>query len=390
MISPQQLIAKANRLYPKAIKAWLHDDLESHFPCRISVNLQLAKGDVATAIREVDLLRQFAKETRGFGYSIHWERRQSRSLGLNDFPAGISIDTMDDLLRWINKESEWKRIQSAVAMLRSRQPRLNRWLCESVNWKSLLEVDAVLDDLLTVVEYFESNPRPDCFARELPLAISTKLIESHRRRLATWLDQLLPPHTIDTRYGFDAFEARYGLRYARPHFLLRILDSDLQQEIGLPFDEVSLPAESLSELPVKDVCVVIVENKVNLLTLPSIKRGLALGGIGNAVTQLSDVAWLHDNPIAYWGDLDADGFVILDRLRQRFPKTKSLLMDQATFQIHSELAIAGNGSVVRKLEYLTTEELAIYQQLCQTNQRLEQERIPQSIVIAALAGDADQ
>jgi hypothetical protein len=53
MISPQELIGKANRLYPKAVKAWLFDDLASFFPCRVPANLQLAKCDVSAAIREV-------------------------------------------------------------------------------------------------------------------------------------------------------------------------------------------------------------------------------------------------------------------------------------------------------------------------------------------------
>lgn len=386
MICPEQLAGKAKAVYPKAVKAWLHNDLDSFFPYRIRANLKLAKEDVATAIRQVDSIRKSAKETRGFGYSVSWERRQSRFLGLNDFPDAISIDTMDDLVEWIGKRQDWDRLQVAVATLRRRQPRLESWLVEGVNWKSLLELANVLDDLLSVVEYFQSNPRPDCFARELPLAISTKLIESHRKRLASWLDRVLPPQAIDTRYGFDAFEPRYGLRYARPHFLLRVLDPVLLNELGLPFGELSLPAESLSELPVESVRVVIVENKVNLLTLPSIERGLALGGIGNAVTQLDDISWLHKNPIQYWGDLDADGFVILDRLRQRFPQAKSLLMDRSTLETLSSLAISGNGATARELSELSEAELDVYRKLCATNQRLEQERIPQPKVLAAIAG----
>lgn len=383
MITPDEIRAKARRLYPKAVAAWLAGEEDSFFPKRLPANLKLA-NDLPATIHQVDILRSEAKETSGVGYRIKWQERRDRRLGLNRFPEAIFLDSLDDLVRLINRNSEFATLVSAVAKLRQAEPELERWLQESTHWKDLLTIAPELDGLLAVVAYFRTHPRPDCFARELPLAISTKLVEQNRRLLAEWLDRLLPPGTIDVRYSHQQFEPRYGLRYVRPHFLLRILDPALQHELGLPFDELSLPAESLSQLPVRDSRVLIVENKLNLLTLPSVARAVALGGLGHGVTQLDHVRWLHNTPIDYWGDLDVEGFEILNRLRQRFPHIRSLLMDQKTLEQFGHFAIPGNPVKREPPAHLTAEETDVWQLLSDRQLRLEQERIPQSEVIAAI------
>ena len=380
MITPEDILEKAKRIYPKAVKAWLEGELTAFFPHRVPVNLSLAK-DHATAISQVEQLRQSSKEARGHGYTVQYESRRSRTYGLNQFPIAIWIETLDDLVRMVGRSQEWNKLRTATETLRTRRPELSQWLVWKSNWTNLLEVADDLPGLLDIVDYFLSHPRPDCFARELPIAVSTKLLESNRRRLAGWLDLVLPPHAIDHRYGYDAFEPRYGLRYARPHYLVRVLDGDFQAELGLPFDELSLPAESLSQLPVANARILIVENKVNLLTLPALERTIALGGLGNGVTQLGDILWLHENPVYYWGDLDADGFVILDRLRRLLGQIQSVLMSQATFHTFQNLATPGNGSDQRELTHLVAEEQECYEILCRTNRRLEQEHLPIEVLI---------
>lgn len=388
MITPDAIIAKASRIYPKAIDAWLQDHQDSFFPYRIPVNLALSE-DLAVAVDEVAQLRRSSKESRGYGYRIEYESRRSRTYGLNNFPVAIWIDTMNDLVRLIEMSSEWETLQDATRLLRTRRPELAKWLVASSNWRRLLDVASDLSGLLDIVDYLVAHPRPDCFAREIPIAVSTKLLQANRRRLASWLDLILPSSAIDHRYGYEDFEPRYGLRYARPHFLLRVLDDDLRVELGLPFDELSLPAESLSKLPVRQISILIVENKVNLLTLPSLRRTIALGGLGNGVTQLGNIRWIHENPIRYWGDLDTEGFEILDRLRQTLPGVQSVLMDQTTIEAFQHLATQGNASSVRMLSFLTKEERVCYETLCDSQQRIEQEHLPIEVLLNALKHNSD-
>ena len=88
-------------------------------------------------------------------------------------------------------------------------------------------------------------------------------------------------------------------------------DRDLLPELDLPCDELSLPLRSLANLPIRKTTIVIVENRLNLLTLPALKRAIGIRGEGKAVTRLHRLNWLHDNRIIYWGDIDVDGFLIL-------------------------------------------------------------------------------
>ncbi len=384
MIGPELVREKAKRLFGKAIKVWLDNEAESFFPYRIPANLTPSK-DQSKAIAEVESLRDHSKQATGLGYSIEWETRRSRTHGLNDFPHAIFVDTMDDLAHMSDRVGDWETLQSVAGILRDRQPALEKWLRKGTNWKTLLELSDVLSDLLSILDYLVEHPRPDCFARELPVAVSTKLIEQHRRRLASWLDLLLPPQVIDLRFGHDQFEPRYGLRYARPHYLLRVLDNDLQHELGLPFDELSLPAESIGKLPARDQRVIIVENKVSLLSLPSMPRTLALGGLGNGVTQLSDISWLVTCNVVYWGDLDADGFRILDRLRGVLPHVESRLMEQSVVDQFCHLATAGNGDQPQESENLSESELQCYHFLCHRNLRIEQEHLPNEFIQKALS-----
>jgi len=147
--------------------------------------------------------------------------------------------------------------------------------------------------------------------------------------------------------------------------------------------ELSLPAEELARLPVESVRVFVVENKVNLLTLPKSARGLALGGIGHGVTMLFNVPWLSNQRLFYWGDLDTDGFEILARLRHRFPQAESLFMDLETLERHRSIAIPivnRSTDAASEPAELTESELAAYR-ICKTqNLRFEQEHIAQTLV----------
>src|SRR5439155_7425037 len=153
--------------------------------------------------------------------------------------------------------------------------------------------------------------------------------------------RILPPQTIQA--DEEHFERRFGLRYAEPHVMLRFLDPQVKDACRLPWPELSLPLSTLSSTPMRIGRVLIVENKVNLLTLPPLTGTLALGGMGNGVTELRHVPWLTSCTVRYWGDIDVEGFVILSRLRNVLPQTRSLLMDGETFARWRD-RLAGHGT----------------------------------------------
>lgn len=378
MITPQEITLKASRVYPRAIAAWLVNDA-TFFPYRMPCDLSLPESQ-SELIRQVDLLRRESKENRGSGYSITWEEKAKRQYGRNSYPVAITTDSLEDLLNLVRKSTEFRLLQSCVERVRGRFPKLNDWITK--NWQKLFHVESQVDELLAVAQYMIDHPRPDCFTRELPLSISTKLIERNKPLLRAWFDALLPEGAID--FGSTrSFEQRYGFHYARQHLLVRFLDATLASEVRCPWMELSLPASEIAQLPLEPARVFVVENKVNLLTLPNTTRSIALGGIGYGVTMLFDIPWLSNQSLFYWGDLDVDGFNILASLRHRFPQTQSLFMDQKTLELHRSMAIPVATSSAMAIEEpieLTDAERAAYRVCKNQNLRLEQEHIAQSLV----------
>jgi hypothetical protein len=379
MIQPDEIRQKAERLYPVFLKAWLDGD-GAFFPRAIPASKNLDSADLAGAATYVRQLREGSREVLGFGYTVEWKERRSRAFGLNRFPMRIVFETQDDFLRFINRRAEFAKFVGAVTRLREEFPILDGWI--RLHRRLLIDAAENLDGLLHVLRYFRDHPSPNRFARELPIPVDTKFIGRHERVLREWLDLVLPPHAI--RADERRFERRYGLRCADGHWLIRFLDDALQVDTGFPCSEFSIPLQTLADLSLCDVKVVVVENKVNLLTLPPLPRTLALGGVGRAATELRDVPWLRQVDITYWGDIDVEGFNILSAWRVLFPQTKSMFMDYTTLDRFGSLVIPGTGSVSEMPPHLTDDEQSAFLRCHAGNLRLEQERLPQAEILSAI------
>jgi hypothetical protein len=369
VIRPEELRQKAANLYQEFLGAWLAG--EAFFPRTIPANRKLDPNDHAGAVSAIQALRSGSKEVRGFGYSIEWRERRSQAFGRNQFPERFFFETQDDYLRFLGKQSEFATFVVAVERLRSEFPEIDSWMRS--HRQTLSDVEPALDGLLEVLRFFRASPRPGCFARELPLSVDTKFIERHERILREWFDLVLPPSSI--RSDETHFGRRFGLRYPELHVVARFLDSELQREVGSPWAELSLPIYALAELPVRDAQVIIVENKVNLLTLPPQRRTIGLGALGRAVSELRAVRWLATSPVTYWGDLDVEGFEILSALRAEFPNVRSILMDDSTLTQYQHLALPGTGNERSPPPHLTADELLAFNRCVEGNIRVEQERI---------------
>ena len=384
MIHPDDIRTAAERAYPGVLRAWLDGD-GAFFPYVVRGSKRPDAGDVAAAAKSVRLLRERSKEVLGYGYAVEWREVRSRRLGRNLFPKRILFETRDDLLRLIGKEAEFATFADAAERLTAEFPALAGWARSRPT--RLTEAAPDLDGLLHVLRYFLDHPRPHRFARELPVPVDTKFVERHEAALRDWFDLVLPPHAV--RADETRFERRYGLRYAtEPHVGVRLLDPALRAELSFPCDELSLPLPALAGLPARGVRVFVVENRVNLFTFPPQARGIALEGRGSAACELRSVPWLSEVPVTYWGDVDVEGFRILSAFRAALPRTESLFMDAAALERWRHLAVAGAGASPDVPPHLTDSERQAFVRCRDGNLRLEQERIPQPDVAAALAGGA--
>lgn len=381
MITPDEIHDKAKRLYPKFVSAWLQSE-SNFFPCSLAANKKVS-DDYSSASTEIQQLRRSSKEVVGYGYSVRWELRRTRRFGEQNFPAEIFFETADDLLRYIGKLTEFKQLTQRIEIVRQQQPCLENWL--QAHWKQLLTLDVDVKDLLKVVGYLREHPRPNCFPRELPLSISTKLIEAHEKLLAEWLDLVLSPECIASEFSHRQFAKRYGFRESEPHYIVRVLDPELMRELSFPGCEISLPLDTLTALRLLNVHVVLVENKINLLTFPYLQRGIALGGLGHGIEVLLRMPWLKTNRVTYWGDIDIEGLSILSRLRERYPHVQSILMDDVCLERWESLWIRGNESLLEQPMFLEAGEGRAFVRCRESNVRLEQERIPQAEILQVCA-----
>ena len=379
MIRPEQIRQKALNLYPSWQSAWLED--ETFFPKVIPCDKQLDEN-LALAIESIHALRFGSKERLGYGYTIEWEERNSRRHGRNRFPTRILFETESDFLKLIGRQNDFAKFTSGVQRIRDRYPALSPWI--RFHRTELVKVSGELDGLLHVIDYFVAHPRPDLFARELPIPLDTKFIERNQQILRYWLDLTLPPHAI--RADEDHFERRFGLKYDERLVFVRFLDAETQAAAKSPWRECSLPLHTLANYPLTCQRVIITENKVNLLTLPHMTGTIAIGGMGYSVTDLRCLHWLLDRDIWYWGDIDVDGFEILSALRRFFPQTRSLMMDdQAVHRWRDSLGTPGNHRRRNAPNNLTQSESLAYEICSGANLRIEQERIPQDFVHSCIS-----
>jgi hypothetical protein len=154
------------------------------------------------------------------------------------------------------------------------------------------------------------------------------------------------------------------------------------------FTELSVRAGEFTAVPPGITTVYVVENETTYLAFPAIAGAMAILGGGYAVSTLAPLAWLADADLVYWGDIDTHGFAILNRLRQRFPRTRSILMDRATLLAHQSQWVTEGTPTTAPLELLREEEAALYRDLAENtlgrSVRLEQERVRFSAIQQAL------
>lgn len=242
------------------------------------------------------------------------------------------------------------------------------------------EVDFGL--LLTVAAWFREDPGRSLrlTPRQVPIpGVHAKWLQSHLPAVCalSGLDNLgiLPAHP--QRIHFTYLDPSHRARGGRVHDSATVGDS---------FAPAYTP----------DV-VVISENKDTAIHFPPLRRAISVEGVGRGGATPASFEWLRNaRVVAYWGDIDADGYEILDGYRADFDRDiDSILMDPATYAAFERFGtdLDKNGRelgprIPRPVDRLRADERAVYQSLVDTahhdHRRVEQERIPLATALAAL------
>jgi hypothetical protein len=373
MITPADIKKKARRLYAgKFLKAWLNN--ERFFPLVIPSNKGRTTDAYGKRLSELNSLLSQEKSQIGYGYTVALKNIKTRQQSFQSVPQQVYFESQFDFLKFLRKEAEFRSFRNDTGLIRKWLPELNDWIV--ANPQQVIKNSTKWEDLIKVCRYFQQNPRPDLYIRELPIEVHTKFVEENKGILKMLLDYLLPPAII--KMEERSFEKRYGLKIKEDLIRIRFLDQKVARTMPKGINDLSLPISQLALLNPPCRTVFIVENIMNVLTFPSVPQSVVIWGRGYAVENLKAIPWLQDKTMIYWGDIDPQGFQILARLRSHFPKTKSIMMDLETFNEFKNYAVQAPECSVDPVNHLNAKEKRLFQNLihkCDRN-RLEQEKIP--------------
>ena len=324
-------------------------------------SLPLQPPTTATASRDFDTVQDFIRTWQAWPgpgsitvEEKHWHRV---GLGIQPVPTRISTSTSAELAELAGATEIFSELQHKLALLGAQHT------------ERAVEVVPLWRDLPTeecawvprVVDWFRQHPESGLRPRAVAVAgVHGKWLERHAR---------LVRHLL----GVEDLGLVTGDHLIR----LRILD----QSLGTGLTDISTPvAEAATMWPGNGPRIaLIVENKETFLSLTTAWPGaVAVWGAGYAVGSLDRLPWLHRcDRLVYWGDLDAEGFAILHRLRSSFAMVESVMMSPSDVNRWAHLGVPDPGDATTVLPLLTPSESDARRALLTRGKiRIEQERIP--------------
>lgn len=326
---------------------------------------------------------------------IQFKEVKHRQLGAQRIPELICFNTLDDYLRFIGKEKEYKQFCSLLTLILSEGLVAKDWLLE--HSEKVLHYQDNWGKLLRVCRYFQQHPLPNKYMRELEVSgVDSKFIEQNKVILSQLLNAILPESAINNEPSLSRrydFEVRFGLKYQEPQIRFRILDKSLTSfpdNWCASITDFTLPLSQFAKLELPCRRIFITENKINGLSFPQFPEAIVIFGLGYGIQSLKNVSWLKDKEITYWGDIDTHGFAILSQLRSYYPQAQSMLMDITTLNMFKDMWVDEpvHTRCTASLAHLTSDEEGLYQALLANQMgefiRLEQERVSYTHLVKTL------
>ena len=243
--------------------------------------------------------------------------------------------------------------------------------------RSIAQIGADFWVIVQLVDYLASLKRtPNIYVRQVSLPLmDTKFIERNYRMIDELLILCLPKERDLQEYeplesdkqgykksrSFSDFVKRWGFANKKEMIRWRMLDpkmsSSLYEGAGSMIDSI-VPIDVLAHLKLNFEHVIVCENEVCYLNLPAITNSIAIFGSGYKVGLLSELPWLKDKDIIYWGDIDTHGFNILNSFREALNfsfkdshydaslKVRTMLMDMDTINSNKHYIVQESESVV--------------------------------------------
>lgn len=370
MITPKEIQEQCLKWWKGILVSTI--DGTSYFPKELNRIGKVTSKDILTKLsdykKSIEILQSNSKVNKKAGYNLLTTEKQFDKIGKQSVPEKITVDGIEDYLRITGKEKEYQIFLKNLSLLQSELRSLVGWA--RVNPIKLIEHDTWAGTL-KVCKYFIQNPSPNSYIRQLPIDIHTKYINENKAIIASLLSYLIPDH-INTEE--KDFEKRFNLLSKEQLIRIRFLDASKSPLRNIT--DISFTEKELKHYNFQIENVFIAENLMNFLTLPFLDNTIAIwSGGGFNISYLKNIQWLKDKQFYYWGDIDAQGFQILNQCRTYFPSTIAVLMDNETLKNFQ----TGEGVPAKNqtLTQLTKDEINLYEYLRENNIRLEQEKITQ-------------
>jgi hypothetical protein len=338
-------------------------------------------GEIGERLAEVQAwAAEWERAGRG-PLRVEYRQVGGRLVGANQLPGRAWIDSYAQAWELLGARREVSELTRLAERAKAECPSVLPWLERSP--VRALQLAADWDRLLATVRWIDSRDLTGLYIRQVDVpGVDTKFIESHKGVLTQLLDLQLDPARVNvaaphfaSRYGFRGKPDYVRFRCARP---------------GSAYTEMTVRADELTAPPEGVTRAYILENEVTYLAFPLAADAIVFFGDGYAVNVLANLDWLATLDLTYWGDVDTHGFAILNRLRHRFPRARSILMDRETLLAHPSQWVTENAPTKAALGLLDPAEQAMYQDLVNGTYgpavRLEQERVSFASLEQALRG----
>lgn len=383
LLQPEQAKDLLVRRYNNHHRTWLETGGEWPLSVSLGIPTERDLADDPTGVRA--WVATWTKWT-GSG-QVQWQERKWPRFGTQRLPASLVFDSATDVAAEVGQKKRWVIAMERYILL------VGRWGTESVRAGLPRHFDVLADyspddftRLVSMLDWLVANPNSGYYLRQLPVVgLDTKWLE---KRTGLVVDLLRLHRPQEGSVDSEGFHAVCGLLKPSHRIRIRVLCPSLRKQVG-GLRDIEAPVDDLAQLPIRPTSVLIVENQETGVALPDMEGVIAVMRLGNAVSALALLPWLHDRPSVYWGDLDTHGLAILSRARHHLPLLRSVLMDEATLLEHKSLwGQEPSPHPEAELPNLTTAERAVFDGLkCNTwghRVRLEQERLPWHMALSAI------
>lgn len=359
-----------------------------------AMEIKLKPPQGSSALSDLKHFQCFVDAWRDYPHAscIRWKTISYRNLAEQQVPASLIVDDVATLVKVLGEHEQralqhWQaRISQILAEPFAQSTALQRALFNLlIDYLEELErfTDLDMTLLLSLAPQLQPGMGGGGFLRALPVRyVDTKFIEQNYA-LIEQIANLLYAGEVLASGGLLAW---LGCRANPKGWLwVRPLCERSQRALGgIPLLQLATDTLLRFELPASHVLVV--ENVQSGLALPKLDDSIAVFGGGKNVSWLS-AKWLERKRVAYWGDIDSEGFGILADARHRLPWIDAVLMDRQAVLIHQERMVDEPLSVLAEPSPLLLDEINLFRDLRAGHfgkHRLEQERIAPEYAEAAL------